>query len=288
VDTVEAAALIRRIIDDKMASAIRKEVTLRGYRPSDFALFAFGGGGPTHVAGFSGEIPRAVMFPFSPVFCAYGSSIMDVVHLYERSQRMMLLAPMTGAPAVDLDAFNAVVRELIQEARREIEAEGLGWDDATVSLELDMLYGGQIHSKRASSPLLFIESEDDVRTIYERFEQEFSEAFSPLAVNVPGGVYIDTFVLRVAVPGQQLELPELELAGHDPSAAELGTRQAYWPETSSWAETPVFDFERLRPGHRIAGPAIVQASYTTAVIPPGRRFAIETHGLAILEHDTED
>ena len=49
-------------------------------------------------------------------------------------------------------------------------------------------------------------------TVYERFEQEFSEAFSPLAVNVAGGVYIDTFVLRVAIPGQQLELPELETA----------------------------------------------------------------------------
>jgi N-methylhydantoinase A/oxoprolinase/acetone carboxylase beta subunit len=286
--TVEAAALIRRIIDDKMASAIRKEVTLRGYRPSDFAIFAFGGGGPTHVAGYSGEIPRAVMFPFSPVFCAYGSSIMDVVHLYERSQRMMLLAPITGAPAVDHDAFNGMVRELLQEARREVEAEGLSFEDATVSLELDMLYGGQIHSKRASSPMLFVQGDEDVRAVYERFEQEFSEAFSPLAVNVAGGVYIDTFVLRVAVPGRPLELPELEVEGEDPSAAQAGTRQAYWPETAGWAETPVYDFERLRPGNRIAGPAIVQASYTTAVIPPGRRFAIERHGLGILEHDTED
>ena len=83
-----------------------------------------------------------------------------------------------------------------------------------------MLYGGQIHSKRASSPMLFLESEDDVRAVYERFEQEFSEAFSPLAVNVPGGVYIDTFVLRVAIPGQQLELPELALAEDDGSAVE--------------------------------------------------------------------
>src|SRR3712207_8961831 len=51
---------------EKMASAIRKEVVLRGYRPTDFLLFAFGGGGPTHVAGYMGEIPRAVIFPFSP------------------------------------------------------------------------------------------------------------------------------------------------------------------------------------------------------------------------------
>jgi N-methylhydantoinase A/oxoprolinase/acetone carboxylase beta subunit len=278
VSTVEAAALIRRIIDDKMASAIRKEVTLRGYRPSEFTLFAFGGGGPTHVAGYMGEIPRAVMFPFSPVFCAYGSSIMDVVHLYERSQRMMLLAPLTGEPVVDRDAFNAMVRSLMEEAEREVEAEGLRWEDATVSLELDMLYGGQIHSKRASSPLLFLQSEDDVRAVYERFEQEFSEAFSPLAVNVPGGVYIDTFVLRVAVPGQELSLPTLPMA--DTDAEPASTRQVYFGE---WVDTPVYEFEALQPGHSISGPAIVQAAYTTAVIPPGRRFTITEHGLGILE-----
>jgi N-methylhydantoinase A/oxoprolinase/acetone carboxylase beta subunit len=281
VSTVEAAALIRRIIDDKMASAIRKEVTLRGYRPSEFTLFAFGGGGPTHVAGYMGEIPRAVMFPFSPVFCAYGSSIMDVVHLYERSQRMMLLAPLTGQPAVDRDAFNAMVQELLDEAKRELEAEGLNWEDAAVSLELDMLYGGQIHSKRASSPLLFLSSEDDVRAVYDRFEQEFSEAFSPLAVNVPGGVYIDTFVLRVAVPGQELSLPTLPPA--EAEASPASSRQAYFGE---WVATPVYEFEGLAPGNRISGPAIVQAAYTTAVIPPGRRFTITEHGLGILE--TED
>jgi N-methylhydantoinase A/acetophenone carboxylase len=278
ISVVEAAALIRRIIDDKMASAIRKEVTLRGYRPSEFTLFAFGGGGPTHAAGYMGDIPRAVMFPFSPVFCAYGSSIIDVVHLYERSQRMVLLAPLTGAPVVDRAAFNTMVRELMDEARREVEAEGLRWEDAAVSLELDMLYGGQIHSKRASSPLLFLESEADALAVYERFEQEFSEAFSPLAVNVPGGVYIDTFVLRVAIPGRKLELPELELTSEP--AEPVGTRRAWFGE---WVETPVYELESLRPGHAFAGPAIVQAAYTTAVIPPGRRFSIESHGLGILE-----
>jgi N-methylhydantoinase A/acetophenone carboxylase len=219
------------------------------------------------------------MFPFSPVFCAYGSSIMEVVHLYERSQRMMLLAPITGQPALDHEAFNALVKELMEEARRELEAEGLSWEDATVSLELDCLYGGQIHSKRASSPLLFVESEDDVRAVYERFEHEFSEAFSPLAVNVPGGVYIDTFVLRIAVPGQQLELPELELATGEASPATH--REAYFD--GGWVDTPVYELEALKPGHDIAGPAIVQAAYTTAVIPPGRRFHIESHGLGILE-----
>jgi N-methylhydantoinase A/oxoprolinase/acetone carboxylase beta subunit len=282
LDTIEAAALIKRLIDAKMASAIRKEVTLRGYRPSEFVVFAIGGAGPTHVAGFMGEIPRAVIFPVSPVFCAYGSSIMDVVHLYEQSQRMTLIEPVSQRPAVDFDAFNGVVAGLVEQARKEVQAEGLPWDSAILSLELDMLYGGQIHSKRTSTPGLTLESEDDVWRFYRQFEREFSDAFSPLVVNLAGGVYVDTFVLRVTVPGKRLELPTRPLSGPDATAARSSSRPAYFGQ---WLETPAYVLERLQPGNRLAGPAIVESEYTTGVIPPGRRLTIEDHGLGVIESE---
>ena len=282
LETIEAAALIKRLIDAKMASAIRKEVTLRGYRPSEFVVFAIGGAGPTHVAGFMGELPRAVIFPFSPVFCAYGSSIMDVVHLYEQSQRMMLIEPVSQRPAIDFAAFNGVVSGLVEQARKEVQSEGLPWEDAVLSLELDMLYGGQINSKRTSTPGLKLESADDVWRFYRQFEQEFSEAFSPLVVNLAGGVYIDTFVLRVTVAGKRVELPVKAPSGADASAAKSGSRPAYFGE---WLETPVYVLDRLQPGNRVSGPAIVESDYTTGVIPPGRRLTIEEHGLGVIENE---
>jgi N-methylhydantoinase A len=283
LDTIQAAALIRRIIDEKMASAIRKEVVLRGYRPSDFLLFAFGGGGPTHVTGYMGEIPRAAIFPFSPVFSAYGSSVMDVVHVYEHSQRMVFIAPMSQEATTDYDTFNGIVRELMEQAKRELEAEGLPLDRAVFILELDMLYGGQIHSKRASAPDLFIENEDDVWRFYKQFEREFSEAFSPLAVNVPGGVYIDTFVLKVAVPGQKLQLEQHSLQGTDPSAADKGSRRAWWPEVDDWVETPVYDRSQLQPGNLIQGPALIESEYTTVVLPLGKQFRMDEYGIGLME-----
>ncbi len=283
VSTTEAAALIKRIVDEKMASAIRKEVVLRGYRPSDFLLFAFGGGGPTHVAGYMDEIPRAAIFPFSPVFSAYGSSVMDVMHLYERSQRMTFVEPVTQKATTDYETFNSVVREMMDGAKQELEAEGLPLEKAVFSLELDMLYGGQIHSKRTGAPDLFVNSEEDVWRFYKQFEQEFSEAFSPLAVNVPGGVYIDTFVLRVAVPGQELQLEKYSLQGEDPSAASKGTREAHWPEDGSTVETNVYDLDALKPGNLVEGPALVESEYTTVVVPPTRQLRINEYAIGILE-----
>jgi N-methylhydantoinase A len=283
IDVTEAASLIRRIVDEKMSSAIRKEVVLRGYRPDDFVLFAFGGGGPTHACGYGHDFSRIVVFPYSAVFCAFGSSIMDVSHLYERSQRMMMIEPMTGRAVLDRDAFNQTVRALVDDARSEMRAEGLPEGQVVFELELDMLYGGLIHSKRTSTPGLQVESEEDVWRFYKQFETEFSEAFSPHVVNLPGGVYIDTFVLKASVPGQQLRLETHKLATEDASAARSGQRDAYWAALGGFAEAAVFDEAGLRPGNVIQGPALIESPFTTIVITPDRQYRIDEHGLGSIE-----
>ena len=283
ISVVEAAAMIRRVVDENMASAIKREVHLRGYHPEDFVLFAFGGAGPTHVAGFKADVPKAVVFPSSPVFCAMGSSIMDIVHLYEQSKRLVFMEPMSERIVIDREIFNSTISGLIEKAQRELVSEGLPLDEAVYSLELDMLYGGQVQVKRMRSPLTQIKSDEDAQRIYQAFEDEFSAAFSPLVVNKPGGVFLDNFILRVTVPIQKPELPDLPLKGEDPSGAKLGTRAAYWPEISDHADTAIYSFERLQPGNRIIGPAIVEADLTTVVIPPRSTFAIDKHGLGILE-----
>ena len=283
IEVIEAAALIRRVIDENMAGAIKREVHMRGYHPEDFVLFAFGGAGPTHMSGLRGDVPKAVMFPAAPVFCAMGSSIMDIVHMYEQSRRMVFMQPMTEKIVIDPAVFNATVDAMIAKAKQELASEGLNVDDARYSIELDMLYGGQVNLKRASSPRLRIESDADALAIYEEFEKEFSEAFSPLVVNKPGGVFLDNFVLRVTVPTWKPEVPVYELQGADPSAAILGKRKAYWPETKEWFETTTYQFEQLQPGNLVIGPAVIEAELTTIVVPPGQKFSIEKHGLGILE-----
>lgn len=283
VSVDEAAALIRRLVEENMASAIKREVHLRGYHPEDFVLFAYGGGGPTHVAGYRAGVPVAVIFPQSPVFSALGSSIMDIMHVYESSKRMVFMEPITEQLIIDREEFNAKVRELIAKAKVDLEAEGLPVEKAVFSLELDMLYGGQVHVKRASSPHLFLNSGQDVLDVYNAFEREFSEAFSPLVVNRPGGVYLDNFMLKATVPVEKLPLPENALEGHEPEAARSGSRSAYWPELGKRVDTPVYSFNLLRPGNEVEGPGLVEAEFTTIVIPSGQRLRIDTHGLGLLE-----
>lgn len=283
VSVEEAAMAIRKIADGNMGSAIRKEVFLRGYRADEFLLFSYGGGGPTHVAGYMGDIPKAIVFPFSPVFSAVGESLTDVVHIFEKTNRMLLLEPMTKKVTVDFDSFNRTVEALIDRANSDLMAMGLPLEKASYVLELDMLYGGQINVKRALSPKLFLKSEADALELYQSFEQEFTETFSSLAVNPLGGVIIDNFIVRAVVPVEKGSLPTYRLEKPDADYAKKEARDAFWEEKSGFFKTPIYEYEALRPGNVIEGPAIAEAADTTLVIPPGMMYSVDRHGLGVLE-----
>jgi N-methylhydantoinase A/oxoprolinase/acetone carboxylase beta subunit len=282
----EAAAMIRNIVEENMASAIKREVHLRGYHPEDFAIFAFGGGGPTHVAGFRSDVPVAVIFPQSPVFCALGSSVMDIMHVYEVSKRMVLMEPVTEVLTTNYDDFNKAVEELVSQAKIDILAEGLPLEDVIYQVELDMLYGGQVHVKRVSSPHVQISSKKEMQEVYDSFESEFSAAFSPHVVYKPGGVFLDNIVLKATIPTEKMHLPEFPLEGEDPVGALKNQREAYWPELRERRKTAVYSFESLKPGNCIEGPSLVEAEFTTLVIPPGQYFHIDSRGIGLLEYSS--
>ena len=284
ISVEEASAIIRKIVNGNMSSAIMKEVHLRGYSPGDFILFVGGGAGATHAEGFMGDIPRAVTFPFSPVFCAFGSSTMDIMHVYEISKKLTLMSPGDERLTEEYGAFNEAVGSLVEQAKKDLAGDGLSVKDAAFILELDMLYGGQFHVKRALSPRLEIHSREDVQAVCEAFKKEFSEAFSPFVVNPEGGVFVESFILKAVVRTEKVRLPVLPLEGPDAGHARKGQRPVYWNEYRDYRDTPIFTYEALRPGNAAQGPAVIESEYTTIVVPPAMRFSIDDRGLGVLEH----
>lgn len=281
----EAALLIREIIDDNMASAIRREIHMRGYDPEEFVLFSFGGAGPTHVSGYLEDLALGVIFNQAPVFCAFGQSLMDLTHVHERTNRMVFMAPVSEEFSTDYAHFNDTVRDLVELARKDLAGEGFDPDAASYALELDLLYGGQVHEKRVQSPLHAVHSERDMQTIYDAFEKEFAESFSPLVVNKPGGVLLENFVIRAVLETEKLALPRYPLGDTDARAAQIAEREIFWDAAAGYATTPVYALDALAPGHRIDGPAVIQAPYTTVVVKPGHVYAVDCHGLGLIGSD---
>ncbi|WP_300458806.1 hydantoinase/oxoprolinase family protein [Desulfobacula sp.] len=278
-----AAYMIRQIADKSMGSAIRKEIHLRGYDPKEFVLFAIGGGGPVHVTGYMEDIPKALVFQSSPVFSALGSSLMDIKQVYERSKRYVLMEPGNKKFNTSYQEFNEIVKELQERAQKEMVTTGMG--EAVYTLELDMLYGGQVHRKRTSAPLLYIQTEEDIRAIYNAFEREFSETFSPLCVHPEGGVYVESFIITATIPAIQKPILSYPVDGIDASSAYKATRKCYWGQ-EDYEDTAIYDYKAMQPGNKVFGPSILESEYITLVIPPEFSCEIDEHLFAHIERAT--
>lgn len=278
----EAALLAKRVVDANMGSEIYKETVLKGFDPRDFILFALGGAGPVHATGFAeaAQLETIVVFPYSSTFCAFGSSTMDLVHLYEQSLHLHL-RDLSGKWLDEYGQLNQLVDGLIERARKDFRGEGLNPDDIRFQLEVDMKFGGQLNTKRTMSPVLKLTGPDDVDALYRAFEKEYSETYSAMGLTPEAGVEIENFVLRATIATRKPEIAKFERGGSDPAAALIGTRLAYWTR-DGWVDTPVYDRTRLAVGNSFEGPALIEAEDTTVVVEPGWSFTVDDYGHGLL------
>ena len=124
----EAAAGICRIVDSKMADLLRRMSVLRGLDPREFTCFAYGGMGPVHAAAVAREVGmKRLVIPLphiAPVWSAFGATVADVVHVYQRPQRLVM--PVAAGDArvdvrrarADAAATCCAVRGLRRRSRR--------------------------------------------------------------------------------------------------------------------------------------------------------------------------
>jgi len=278
--SVEQAALsIKRVADEKMGLEIFKEVVLKGFDPRDFVLFAYGGAGPAHCCGYAQAlgIDRIFLFPESSVFCAYGASMLDVAHIYERARPMVLFEPSDGSYLQDYPAFNEVVDELESDLRRDMIAEGLDLGGMQLALELELRYGSSPVTQRIPCKALHLAGEEDVKELYRGFRSHLMNL--SFGVDLPEApVRIETFALHGSIPtgGAAKNAPQAA-AGTQRGKQLVSTgqeREVIWDSSLERIRTPVFLVEQLNEGDLIRGPAIGEARDTTYVIPPGWELSV--------------
>ena len=285
IEVEEAALLIKKVVDGNMGATIFKKTMLSGHDPREFVLFAYGGAGPAHCGGYSAfvGVKKIIVSPYAPVFCAFGSSYMDLLHIYEQSKRVTLLAPITKVPITDYEEFNSVVRSLREKALRDIIGEGFLPEQIIFNLELDMKFGGQLNTVRTSSPRLFLQSESDVITVQDAFTTQYSQAYSPLGIYHAGGIEIENFILKAAVILPKYTLPSFELKGENPKQAFKGERDVFWEEYSSFEKTKIYERELLECGNVVEGAAIIEAENTTVVVSPGKICRVDKYQNCVIE-----
>jgi N-methylhydantoinase A len=275
ISVVEAAWETKRLIDGIMGQEMYRICSLTsGQDPREFVLFAMGGAGAVHAAGYAegADISRIATFPFSSVFGAFSTLSLDILQTYERTFRLTLFKGSAQAYPVDqLEAFNAAVVELKAFAERDMQEEGFKLGEINLVVDVNICYGQQ-------RKVLAIRLEDgalrdaaDVRQLCDRFNAEYAETFGKGAAFPQAGIDLNEIRLS-AVGVVNKYVPRESTTMQDPKDARLGSRQAYWGPAVGFVDTPVYDRDRLGANIVLRGPVLCDAEDTVIVLPPGWQY----------------
>ena len=277
IGAIDVAWGIRRIVNAAMAGATRAVSVGRGHDPRDFSLIAFGGAGPMHAVDIAAELEiPTVLVPAVPgCLSAFGLVVSDVTHDYVVTH----LSPVNDRLEATLGRQFA---ELTAGAHAELAAEGIEDKRRDLFRALDMRYVGEQFS--VSVPIKgegagwLAATTTDFHALHERL-YGFSVPDEPVeVVNVrlraigrlhhgdPGGA------ARSPVPSRRA----------DPVATRT---VGFGPGKDDWREVAVYARETLLPGTRFAGPAIVEQSDSTLLVPPGRGVRADAFGNLLIGAD---
>jgi len=266
MDTVQVAAGAFKIVNSHMADLVRRATIERGYDPRDFALFSFGGAGPTHVCFFGRELQvKSIYIPrHATVFCALGMLTGGILHSYETSYPMSF-----PAKASDLETVDRIRAGLETRLQEQLRQEGLDPAQARVTHYAYMKYRLQPRTLLIPFPDGPL-SAGTQQALIEAFEARYASIYGPGSGYRQAGVEavkyrVDSFIPSIA----PTVLPAKRRAKLDPSAALTSTRPAYFEESGGFTPTQVYDGDKLRYGHKLEGPCIVERMGDTVVIPPG-------------------
>jgi N-methylhydantoinase A len=277
----EAAEGIIRVINATMVRGMRAVSVEKGYDPRDFAIVAFGGGGPLHAADLARElgVPN-VLVPVMPgVTSALGLLVADLRYDVSATVRGSLAAP-------DLTALTAVYEDLERQALEQMARDGVDQGQVALHRTADVRYARQSWELEVNVPdgPLGPAALDRIREeFHARHTQQYGYAMESEEL-----ILVNAAVSAIAA----LPKPPLGATTATAAAAEGGAGDAMAHDRAGerqtwlggrWVRSSVYDRRRLLPGAAIEGPAIVEQLDTTTFLGLGDRARVDDAGNLVME-----
>jgi N-methylhydantoinase A len=263
----DTAQGIVRVVVANMARAIRVISVERGYDPRDYAMMAFGGAGPIHATRLAQELDiTRILVPKNPgLLCALGLLLTDL----RTNMSLTRLGTLHDGAGPDLAAG---FEQLSRRAEAWFTQEGIAPALRLLSRGIDMRYGGQGYELTVPCPPGEI-GPDAIAALRAGFERLHLQVYGYIAAEEP--IQVTTLRLEATGAVPKAELQAYPAATGTAAGAITGQRQVYLPEAGGLCPCPVYDRERLGPGHSIIGPAIVEQMDSTTLLLPGQTATVD-------------
>lgn len=262
----EAAAGILQVAHSNMARALNKVTVERGVDGRDCTLIAYGGGGPMHAAFVAGHygITKVVCPAFSSGYSALGCLASQMSLSQQRTVNM-------SRDDWDAEAIAAIREDLTRTVMEPMQRAGYAAEHCTIGEVALLRYHGQSHDVPVANPAL-----GDPAELGRQF-MEMHEALFGFATDE---VWELSAIRTTAADSRAKAVATVEQG--DGASVERETRRCHFPGVGP-VETPVFNRNSLRAGEVFDGPAIVEDTWSTIIIPPGDRFHADRHGHVHIE-----
>lgn len=255
----DAACAILGVATENMVQAIFDITVNQGIDPADAVLVGGGGAAGLNSVWIARRLnsPRLLIPEVGAAMSAAGAMMSDLTSQYRQTF-------FTTSAHFDTEGVNAVLRRLRRRCESFIQGPGSGAFEHRIDLWAEARYPEQVWNIEVPLPTQSFEGDADVQHLIEAFHRAHEEVF---AIRDAGsGIEIVGWSATVSCRIRRQEGGSLAKPAELPR--QRGTRICYFDGLGA-LQTSVRRFEGLEPGDVIAGPAIVESSFTTVVIPPG-------------------
>ncbi len=268
VDADEAARGIIRIANNNMVNALKLVSLNRGHDPRDFTLVAFGGGGAMHAVALAGELgaKKVVVPAAASVFSAWGMMMSDL----RRDYFITRLADLKPGAA---EGIEAVFAEAEEGALKQFEAEGITADKIKFLRHGKFRYQNQEHTTEVLLDPGKV-TDDRLSAIEQLFHETYEREYT---YRLDAPVEMVGIHLVVSAEVGKLPMTARKASGAAVDKALKGARTVDYA-LDGIHEAAIYDGEKLEPGMRFTGPAIVEDPGMTVVVHPGNRVEVDGYG----------
>ena len=257
----EAAAAIMSVATENMVHAIEDITVNQGIDPREAAIVGGGGAAGLNAVAIARRLGCAqVILPeVAAALSAHGALISEL-----RAEYSGTLYTSTGG--FDFNGVNALLEALESKCRTFIAGPGAGSLEQAVEFTAEARYPSQIWEIEV--PLRDDRIED--AQALAGFVEDFHKTHEALFTFADSESTIETVGWRANVRCRLRDGVTLSVDGAANGPEIAGHRSVHFPDTG-FVEARVVRFEDMDAGETVAGPAIIESSFTSVVIDPGAK-----------------